>query len=319
MTITLKTAHEIKFSPSGDHVAFFGSRNVTVLDLISGKQVFEVCHTAHPSSIDYSPDGSRLVVKSTSGRTKVLDATNGDIFIDFQNQKEGQGESAFFSNCGKHVVSVSWSGILTVRDAVSGNIMLEKNYPGQKLGNFTTASDRSVFIYSVCRPPISPTNLMSIEKLSLPPSDGDGQLPQEWPFIKSLQLSPSGQYISVIYGTSEMMHEIYELKTMRLLVKQPIKYGGSGISVAWSDNEALFSCCGEDKVIVTKFPEMNLTHEIPMHYPCFVGFSPSFTHIALGSWSKSFIVPMQGLDSFEAQQKKKWKPKKQPSMDDFFD
>jgi WD40 repeat protein len=317
MTITIKTAHEIKFSPPGDCVAFIGGRNVTVIDLTTGKQVFEVHHTAHPSSIDYSPDGSLLVVKSTSGRTKVLDAANGDILIDFKNQKEGEGESAFFSSCGKYVVSASWSGSLTVRNAATGKITYVKNYPRQKLGDLTTTSDRSTFIYSVCRPPISPTNLMSVEKHLLPPSEEDGQLPLEWPFINSLQLSPSGKYLSVIYDTPDHKHEIYELKTMRLLFKQPIKYGGSGISVAWSDDESFLSYCGDNEILVLEFPEMSLLHQIPMQYPCFTGFSPSATHIALGSWSKSFVVPVSELASFEAQKKKTWKPKKPQSMDEF--
>ena len=224
MTIKLKTAHEIRFSPSEDRVAFIGNRNVTVLEFPSGNPVFDVHHTAHPSHIDFSPDGSRLIVKSTSGRTKILDASNGEVLTDFNNQKEGEGAAALFSNCGKYVVSASWAGSITVRNALSGSMEHVQNYPEQKLGNLTTTSDRATFIYSVCRPPLSPTNMMMVEKHSWPFADEGNKLSQQWPFIKSLQLSPSGRHLSVVYGTSEIVHEIYESQTMLLLLKQPIKY-----------------------------------------------------------------------------------------------
>jgi len=98
--ITLKTAWEIAFSPTEDRVAYFGGRDISVLDLQTGRPLFAVHPIANPSHIDFSPNGDSLAVKGTSGRTIVLDAKTGELLSDFRNQKEGEGEGAFFSSCG---------------------------------------------------------------------------------------------------------------------------------------------------------------------------------------------------------------------------
>jgi WD40 repeat protein len=104
--IKLKTAYEIVFSPDEDCAAFLGARNVSVLHLATTKPLFSVRPIDHLCHIDFSPDGRRLVVKSTSGRTITLDAQTGQTLQDFRNQKEGEGPGALFSNCGRYVVSV---------------------------------------------------------------------------------------------------------------------------------------------------------------------------------------------------------------------
>ena len=105
--VKFKTAHAIIFSPEENRVAFFGGRDVSVFSFPEFKPVFAVHPIAHPSDIDFSSDGRRLVVKSTSGRTIILDAQTGKTLRDFRNQKEGEGAAALFSMCGQYVVSVS--------------------------------------------------------------------------------------------------------------------------------------------------------------------------------------------------------------------
>src|SRR4051794_38325701 len=120
--ISLKTAHEFAFSPSGSQVAFIGGRDVTVLDIATRKPLFAVHPIANPAHIDFSPDGRRLVVKGTSGRTIVLDAKTGRLLRDFRNQQEGEGDSALFTACSRFVASVSWSGLFSIRDSETSDM-----------------------------------------------------------------------------------------------------------------------------------------------------------------------------------------------------
>ena len=147
--VKLKTALEIAFSPAEDRLAFFGGRDVRVLRLPAFKSVFAVHPIAHPSHIDFSPDGRRLVVKSTSGRTVVLDAQTGRTLRDFRNQKEKEGSVALFSSCGRYVVSVSWGGLLSVRDSATGELVFSRVRKDCFLNDLSVPQDRRFFVYSV--------------------------------------------------------------------------------------------------------------------------------------------------------------------------
>ena len=144
-----KTAHEIAFSPAENRVVFFGGRDVNMFSFPEFKPVFAVHPIAHPSHIDFSPDGCRLVVKSTSGRTVILDAQTGRTLRDFHNQKEGEGSAALFSSCGQYIISVSWDGLLSVRDSATTELVFSQIHEGGMLFDLTAPHDRRFFIYSV--------------------------------------------------------------------------------------------------------------------------------------------------------------------------
>jgi hypothetical protein len=81
--IRLKTAYGLAFSPDSRRVAFIGGRYVTMLDIGTCKALFAVHPIANPSRVDFSPDGRRLVVKGTSGRTIILAARPESCFVIF--------------------------------------------------------------------------------------------------------------------------------------------------------------------------------------------------------------------------------------------
>jgi WD40 repeat protein len=300
--VKLKTAHEIAFSPTEDHVAFFGGRDVSVLNLQACKKVFAANPIAHPSHIDFSPDGRRLVVKSTSGRTVILHSQTGRTLRDFRNQNEGEGSAAFFSNCGRYVVSASWDGLFSVRDSATTEIVFSHIHVDCMLNHLSVPHDRRCFVYSVGRRPPSESEPPPPETVILhtwPIRDGDSrELAQDWSFIGALQISPSGRRLAVIHGSPPETLEVYDIEHSRVVARRAVRSGGTPCSISWSSDEGLLALNGDDRCLVLEMPKLVVRHEFALRYISYVAFSPSSRFLALGSWSTSFIVPFDYLATF---------------------
>ena len=298
--IRLKTAHEFAFSPDGRRVAFIGGRYVTMLDISTRESQFAVHPIANPSHIDFSPDGRCLVVKGTSGRTIVLDTKTGGLLCDFRNQKEGEGDSALFTACSRFVVSVSWSGLFSVRDHSTAELLFSETYSDSQLTGLSTTADRSLFVYSVGGRPRTPDGLTpcTVALHRWPTRTAKAEvLPKEWPAIGGLQISPSGRYLAVAYGTPPSTLEIFDISTSRTVVRRDWS-GPHGCSIAWSHDERVLVVTERDGFRAYDLPELTVAHEFPIEFPCFVQFSPSEDFVGFGSWKKSFIVPMSDLAEF---------------------
>jgi len=300
--IKLKTAHEITFSPAEDRVAFFGGRDVSVLHFPTVEPVFAVHPIAHPSHIDFSPDGSRLVVKSTLGRTVILDAQSGRTLKDFRNQKEGEGSAALFSRCGRYVVSASWNGLLTVRDIATTKMVFSDLHEGGILNHLSAPRNRRFFAYSIGYRPLSDLQPPPPETIVLRPwpmqASDSQELAQRWSFISALQVSPSGRLLAVIHGAPPEAIDIYDIERARVIAQRTVRFGGTGCSVGWSPDERLLAMNGDHRSLVLEMPKLGVMHEFSLRYSCYAGFSPSSRFVALGSWSTSFIVPVDYLAAF---------------------
>lgn len=306
--IKLKTAFEIAFSADEDYAAFFGGRNVSVLQLPASKPLFSVHPIAHPSHIDFSPDGSRLVVKSTSGRTIILDAKTGQTLQDFRNQKEGEGSGALFSSCGRYVVSVSWRGLLSVRDIETSELVFSHVRGNCMLNDLSAPRDRRFFVHSIAYRPPSDSEPPPPETVVIHPwpirDDDCRELPRRWSFIGALQVSPSGRLLGVVHGAPPQTIDIYDLEHSRVAASRAIRFGGTGCSIGWSPDEGLLAIMGNERCFVLEMPDLAVRHEVPLRYGCYAGFSPSSRFLALGSWSASFIVPLDCLTTFVESRRK---------------
>jgi WD40 repeat protein len=274
---------------------------VTVLDIGTRKSLFAVHPIANPSHVDFSPDGRCVVVKGTSGRTIILDARTGELLCDFRNQKEGEGDSALFSACSRFVVSVSWSGLFSVRDIRSSDMVFSQTYSDCELTRLSATADRSLFVYSVAGHPRSRDGLTpcTVALLRWPTrSTKAEQLPKEWEAIWGLQVSPSGCFLALVHGTPPDTLEIYDIARSRTIAHCPWS-GSPGCSIAWSRDEKTLVANGDDCFRMYSLPKLKVVRELPAQYPCFAQFSPDDQFVALGSWKKSFVIPTGFLDEFE--------------------
>jgi WD40 repeat protein len=310
--ITLKTAWELAFSPTGDRVAYFGGRDISVLDLAGGIPLFAVHPIANPSHIDFSPDGNNLVVKGTSGRTVVLDAETGGLLSDFRNQKEGEGEGAFFSSCGRFVVSVSWAGLFSVRDWKSKELVFSQVHTDCRIHGLSVTADRHCFIYTLGYAPpsdSSPAPYTIVQQQWPTDSRGSRVLSKAWSDVYSSQISPSGRFLAVVYGTPPETLDVFDLKSSRIVASHSWSFGGiAGCSIGWSNDERVLVLNGRgddssSQCRVLEMPSLTVRHEFTMEYPSFFRFSPSGQYLALGSAKKAFIIPTEHLREFAESRK----------------
>jgi hypothetical protein len=71
-------SYEARFSPQGDRLACIGV-HVDLWDVASRTRITRAHPFKHPSHIDFSPDGSKLAVKGTSGEIAVLNGSTLDL------------------------------------------------------------------------------------------------------------------------------------------------------------------------------------------------------------------------------------------------
>jgi hypothetical protein len=55
---------------------------------------------------------------------------------------------------------------------------------------------------------------------------------------------------------------------------------------------------GDSKFFILDSASLSVRSELLMEYPCFIRFSKSGRYVALGSWKKSFVVPIDHLEGF---------------------
>src|SRR5438477_2086771 len=305
LIVELGTAHKIAFSPSEDRAAFIGNRDTSVLDLSTRKRLFSRQAIAHPSYLEFSPDGRRLVLKSTSGRVVILDAESGRTVRDFHNQKDGEGSAALFSICGHYVITVSWGGLLSVRDSATTEQVFAYTQHGCVLDHLSAPADRRFFICSVGKPPKSDAEPPPPDKVLVYPwpfrENGYRELSRAWSFICAMNVSPSGRFVGLIHGAPPETLEIYDIDHSEVLVTRHVSFGGTGCSLGWSADERLLAINGADRFRVLDTQDLPVKYEFPIRYPCFASFSPSCKFLALGSWQRSFVVLLDQLASFGKQ------------------
>lgn len=114
-------------SDDGRLLAGIGQK-VVVVDLAVKQRLSASLPHSNPCDTSFSPDGSKLAVKSTTGRITIIDPVSGKVQHDFANHREGGGCAARFSPDGRELVDGSWAGELTVR-SVEGHLLERLSYP----------------------------------------------------------------------------------------------------------------------------------------------------------------------------------------------
>jgi WD40 repeat protein len=224
------------------------------------------------------------------------------LLCDFRNQKEGEGDSAFFTACSRFVVSISWNGLFSVRDRETAEVVFSQSYDdGCQLTELSTTADRNIFVYSIGGTPSSPDGLTPCTvALRRWPTRGTTaeQLPKDWEAIWGLRVSPSGRFLALVHGTPPETLEIYDIARSRTIT-QCAWSGSPGCSIAWSRDEKTLVTNGDDCFRMYGLPKLRVVRQLPAQYPCFAQYSPDEEFIALGSWKNSFLIPMNQMDKFD--------------------
>lgn len=288
----LKKGYDLAFSPDSRTLATIG-RDIMLWDVAARKKRLSAHPVQHPSYIDFSPDGKRLAVKSTSGRIVIIDAATGDTLVDFANQQEGEGAHVLFTGDGEALVDASWNGVLTVRHATSGAI-LYREATGGMVAHLVTTTDRSTFAYTLAG--VAPSNRK--------PSR-ESVLLRRWPFVShapvtlpifhphfgAIALSPTGSRLAVLHESVAIL----DLQTLKVIAMTPVKEDGAAPSIGWSRDGTLVVHTDGEGVSIHESTSLRRAHHIALNFSSAVRFSPQPGLVALGSWEEGRVLDIAEL------------------------
>lgn len=140
----LPSSSTVRFSDDGTYLICIGEQ-ITLWNVSQGRRVASAPRFSHPSSADFSPDGTLLAVKNTSGDVLVLSVPDLEAVSRLSGARLGEGTPVRFAEDGEHIVDATWGGALMVRDALDGSLAWSET--GGSVFRLERSRDRAVWTY----------------------------------------------------------------------------------------------------------------------------------------------------------------------------
>ena len=80
-------------------------------------------HLGPVESVDYSPNGSRIVSGSDDGTARVWSVTTGEMLLNLAGEHEGRVNRVAYSPDGLYIATASWDGAACLWDAETGELL----------------------------------------------------------------------------------------------------------------------------------------------------------------------------------------------------
>jgi WD40 repeat protein len=294
-TVRIGPSFELRVDPGAARAVSLG-RNVTLLDLKTKKPLVRSHPFSHPSHVNWSADGTKLCIKSTSGELVVADAASLEINARLQPKAVGEGCEVVFSPEGGRVLDGTWDGLLALYDVQSGSRQLEHLFPECMLTSIVSSPSHRLAAF-VVQPkesadlgpgPQHKIYIVEWSDLSL----NLRELPRKWQTIDSLAFDTSEKFLAVLrhdaaYPKARL--ETVELSSCEIRASRNCALGSCGSEVAWSPDGLTLAVVEQDGFHFYAVDTMREVAHEAFQYACHVEFSPDGDWIALGAWSKGVI------------------------------
>ena len=301
MTVTRKLlklgcSYGVRFSPDGTRLAVLG-RDLVLWDVAARQKLWRGKFIAHMSGLAFSPDGGRLAIKSTTGLLAVVDAQTGQLLLNFQNRKDGEGCGPAWSPCGQYIADGGWDGSLRLRDAQTGELLFTQAHPGEMLRamHAIDGGRRLLVLHgvkSVDEGQVQPPDYCSV--WDWPLQAGGGRKVLSLPGLKSCAPSPDGASLAVLHhaGGEEFL-SVYALADGRRLATVPVEAGGgTGDALRWLPDGSALGRIGKGKLLLYGWPGLNVLAQEELTYPCALDFLPGSPLSAIGSWESGMLMEL---------------------------
>jgi len=274
-----------RFNADATQLATLGKR-ITLWDVAARARIATGPPLQQAAAVDFSPDGRLLAAKNTSGQILVMAVPDLDERARFSGRGFGEGTDIFFAPDGRHLVDGTWSGLLTVRDALTGDIVWQET--GADIFTLACTRDRRTWLYHR--------------------TGGDVVL-RGWPFgdtppepVVSLQhvgpmaLSDDARRIAFLKRGLTILQRGTAWEVAAQLDVVPI--GGTGQAMSWSPDGTLLAYTAERHATIFD-AELRPLHREDLRYVSDADFAPTGTLVAFGDWSAGLVLawPQAGTTS----------------------
>lgn len=294
--LRLTFGYELRFSDDGSLLLCIGSR-IAMFDPVKRERLWFGRQLRDPSHGSFSPDGSQVAIKNTSGRIVVLNARSGELLHDFKNQKEGEGCQLHFASNGDELIDGSWKGQVTVRD-LTGSPRSREEFPSEMIERISHDKSRQIWLigHSPRHNPQEPD----------PASRRRGYVRfRRWPFTpacdrvlhfpfyaRGATLHPAGETFCFTEMALSPRIMIARAEDGSILA-QSVPLGKAHPSeLTWSPDGALIAAVQRGKFVFYRSSDLSIAVEVLATYPSSVAFSPGTQQVALGTWNESRLVPL---------------------------
>lgn len=292
--LKLGCSYGVRFSPDGTRLAVLG-RDLVLWDVAARRKLWRGKFLAHMSGMAFSSDGSRLAIKSTTGQLAVVDAEAGELLLNFQNKKDGEGCSPAWSPCSRYLADGGWDGCLRVRDARTGEVLFKQEHAGEMLrGVYAIDGGRRLLVQhgvkSVDEGKVQPPDYCSV--WDWPLQAGGGHKVLSLPGLAACAPSPDGERLAMLHhaGGAEFL-SVYALADGSCQAKVPVEAGGgTGNALRWLPDGSALGRIGKGKLLFYAWPGLHVLVQEDFTYPCALDFLPGSPLAAIGSWESGMLM-----------------------------
>ncbi len=245
----------LAFSPDARYLAYGGTdKTVRIYDLESGMGLITFRgHTGSVESVQFSPDGQRLVSCSPSrGEVKLWDLTRHPEYATLARTATDVEALAFHED-GRHLVSVTMAGQLQVWDASSGMLRAEHDLavnaePTEPVGVLAAFARGGRRLAARCREDSSRVRIWDVETGKRLLSCRGHTLP-----VHGVHFSPSGRLLATCASDGKQAGRPAEVRIWDAAdgtLLQELRETGRLFTLAFSPDERWLAVGGDDGIRV---------------------------------------------------------------------